>query len=79
MGAGVVRNFQAAEVREYHSEWYAISGQPANITDAVPPDVEFGFHLSYGDLEHKHGVQPADLSVCVDMTSGIPGAAAKAR
>jgi hypothetical protein len=49
----------------------------ARLTDHVPADVELGFHLCYGDFEHKHGVQPADLSVCVEMTHGILAAASR--
>ncbi|WP_433190631.1 hypothetical protein [Actinoallomurus sp. CA-150999] len=29
---------------------------------AVPSDVELGYHLCYGDFEHKHFVEPADTS-----------------
>src|SRR5262249_36280920 len=49
----------------------------ARLTDAVPGDVELGFHLCYGDFEHKHGVQPPDLSVCVEMATGILAAASR--
>jgi hypothetical protein len=49
----------------------------AKLTDHVPDDVELGFHLCYGDFEHKHGVQPPDLSVCVEMATGILAAASR--
>jgi hypothetical protein len=49
----------------------------ARLTDHVPTDVELGFHLCYGDFEHKHGVQPPDLSVCVEMANGIVAAASR--
>jgi methionine synthase II (cobalamin-independent) len=49
----------------------------ARLTDHVPADVELGFHLCYGDFEHKHGVQPPDLSVCVEMIDGIIAAASR--
>ena len=29
---------------------------------AVPPEVELGFHLCYGDLDAKHFVQPVDAT-----------------
>jgi hypothetical protein len=54
-----------------------IVGDLASLTNHVPADVELGFHLCYGDFEHKHGVQPPDLSVCVEMASGILAAAAR--
>ena len=49
----------------------------AQLTDHVPADVELGFHLCYGDFEHKHGLQPPDLSVCVEMANGILAAASR--
>jgi hypothetical protein len=49
----------------------------ARLTEHVPEDVELGFHLCYGDFEHKHGVQPPDLSVCVGMAAAIVGAASR--
>jgi methionine synthase II (cobalamin-independent) len=49
----------------------------ARLTDHVPADIELGFHLCYGDFEHEHGLQPPDLSVCVEMTRGILAAASR--
>ena len=43
----------------------------------VPPGVEAGIHLCYGDPGHRHIVEPADLGTCVAFANGI--AAAKPR
>jgi hypothetical protein len=37
----------------------------------IPDDVEVGYHLCYGDFEHKHGLQPPSLAVCVEIANGI--------
>ena len=37
----------------------------------VPASVELGYHLCYGDFEHKHGVQPKDTAAMVEMTNTI--------
>ena len=37
----------------------------------VPPTVDMGFHLCYGDLRHKHFIEPEDLSVLVELTNDI--------
>ncbi len=37
----------------------------------VPPEVELGYHLCYGDAGHKHFKEPEDLSLLVTITNGI--------
>ncbi len=37
----------------------------------VPPGVEAGVHLCYGDPGHKHVIEPEDLGTCVAMANGI--------
>ncbi|HEX4192065.1 MAG TPA: hypothetical protein VHY80_03165 [Stellaceae bacterium] len=34
---------------------------------AVPPGVALGYHICYGDFNHRHAVEPKDLSVAVRM------------
>jgi hypothetical protein len=38
---------------------------------AVAKDVELGYHLCYGSQDHKHAVEPCDLSACVDLINAI--------
>jgi methionine synthase II (cobalamin-independent) len=40
----------------------------------VPDDIELGYHLCYGDFEHRHSVQPPSLAVCVEITNTIAAA-----
>jgi hypothetical protein len=35
--------------------------------EAVPSDVELGFHLCYGDFKHSHLGTPADCRACVEI------------
>jgi hypothetical protein len=37
----------------------------------IPGDVELGYHLCYGDLNHEHFVQPRDSSMLVDVANAI--------
>jgi hypothetical protein len=48
------------------------------LGDAVPADVEMGYHLCYGSPRDEHLVQPKDSGILVEMMNGI-GAAAKRR
>jgi hypothetical protein len=43
----------------------------ARLADAVPQDVELGFHLCYGDLDAKHFVQPIDATKMVELANLI--------
>jgi hypothetical protein len=45
------------------------SGAFARLTEAIPPDVELGFHLCYGDMDAKHFVEPVDLGKAVELAN----------
>lgn len=47
------------------------SAQFARLTAPVPPDVELGFHLCYGDMDAKHFVEPQDLGKAVELANLI--------
>jgi hypothetical protein len=37
----------------------------------VPDRVELGYHLCYGDFEHRHSVQPPSLAVSVEISNAL--------
>jgi hypothetical protein len=41
------------------------------LGEAVPADVELGYHLCYGDSGHQHFTQPADTARLVAVANGI--------
>src|SRR5947207_713755 len=41
------------------------------LGNQVPVDVELGYHLCYGDANHKHFVEPEDTTKLVDVANGI--------
>ena len=43
----------------------------AAIGDAVPRDIELGYHLCYGSPADEHLVQPRDTGIMVEMTNAI--------
>jgi hypothetical protein len=49
--------------------WNRYSPEIARLAAAVPPDVELGFHLCYGDLDAKHFVEPVDSTKMVEMAN----------
>jgi hypothetical protein len=47
------------------------AGNFARLAEAVPEDVELGFHLCYGDLDAHHFVEPVDATKMVDLANLI--------
>lgn len=43
----------------------------ARICAPIPDDVEFGFHLCYGDFGAKHFIEPIDASRMVEIANAI--------
>ena len=46
-----------------------LAHQWAQMADAVPIGVELGFHLCYGDLQHRHFVEPKDAATLTDVAN----------
>lgn len=42
-----------------------------DLADHVPPDIELLFHFCYGDSNHRHVVEPADMSDMVDLANSL--------
>jgi methionine synthase II (cobalamin-independent) len=41
------------------------------ICTAVPPDVELGFHLCYGDVDGQHFIEPFDCAKLVEFANAL--------
>ncbi len=45
------------------------------LGNLIPPAAQLGFHLCYGDFQHKHGVEPKDtgnmVTIAEALTAGI--------
>lgn len=39
--------------------------------EKIPPGVELGFHLCYGDFKHKHFMNPRDLGVVTEIANQL--------
>ncbi len=47
------------------------------LADAVPADVDLGFHLCYGDLDAKHFVEPIDAGKMVELANALAAGVAR--
>ena len=41
------------------------------ISRHVPPDVQLGYHLCYGDVQHRHFKEPADAGKLVEVANAL--------
>lgn len=49
----------------------AIATELARISDAVPREVELGYHFCFGDFEHAHVREPVDTAGIVDLVASF--------
>ena len=49
----------------------ALYDRMARPADHVPPDVEVGYHLCYGDFSHRHYMTIPDASKCVEAANEL--------
>ncbi|KAF2250222.1 hypothetical protein BU26DRAFT_518639 [Trematosphaeria pertusa] len=43
----------------------------SRFANRVAPDVELGFHLCYGDLNHRHFIEPKDMGLLVKVANAL--------
>ncbi len=53
---------------DYRNDVFA---ELARLGDAVPNDVECGYHLCYGSPRDEHLVMPKDMAILMEITSGL--------
>ena len=53
------------------NDFEAVISRLAALGNAVPDDVQMGFHLCYGDHGHEHFKQPDDIGLLVRVANGI--------
>jgi methionine synthase II (cobalamin-independent) len=51
-----------------HAEMLARLGR---VSGYVPPDVELGFHLCYGDVDGRHFIEPQDAGRMVELANAL--------
>jgi hypothetical protein len=73
----VVWEFAMIEGWNSEAEWWGddafadIIERLADLGNAVPPDVELGFHLCYGDANHEHFIEPTDTRSMRDVANAV--------
>lgn len=48
-----------------------VVARAVRMAEQVHPDVELGFHLCYGDMEHKHFLEPKSTQVLVEALNAL--------
>lgn len=49
----------------------------ARLGDAVPEGVKLGYHLCYGDMNHRHWKEPEDTAVLVRIANAVASAVSR--
>jgi hypothetical protein len=62
---------------DYPSQRAEIVTRLVRLGDAVPSDVELGYHLCYGDFGHRHFVEPAETSKLAAVAGEIAAGLAR--
>src|SRR5206468_3685495 len=71
-------NFEFAMLEGLFPVWFedvkgGILERLLRLSRRVPPDVELGYHLCYGDVRHRHFKEPADTRKLVDVANVLAG------
>ncbi|PYI04304.1 hypothetical protein BO78DRAFT_431367 [Aspergillus sclerotiicarbonarius CBS 121057] len=61
---------------DYFKPWFSpvmegIVERVQRVSALIPAEVPLGFHLCYGDLGHKHFIEPEDLGLLVELANNI--------
>ncbi|GAA3055879.1 hypothetical protein GCM10010464_20850 [Pseudonocardia yunnanensis] len=73
----VVWEFAMIEGWLSEAEWWGadtfadIIDRLVSLGNAIPPEVELGFHLCYGDANHKHFMEPTDTRAMRDVANAV--------
>ena len=49
----------------------ALIARIAQAGNGVPAGAQLGYHFCYGDMEHRHTVEPGDTAIMVDMANRL--------
>jgi ubiquinone/menaquinone biosynthesis C-methylase UbiE len=69
-------NFELGMLEGVYPVWFGevkggILERLLRISRHVPPDVPLGYHLCYGDVQHRHFKEPADAARLVDLANAL--------
>jgi hypothetical protein len=67
--ARLQRNEPNAYGRNKEGMLETFGGILVDLADCVPPGIELMFHFCYGDSNHRHVVEPVDMSDMVDLAN----------
>ncbi|HKZ05011.1 MAG TPA: class I SAM-dependent methyltransferase [Methylomirabilota bacterium] len=69
-------NFELGMLEGVYPVWFGdikggILERLLRISRHVPPDIPLGYHLCYGDVQHRHFKEPADAGRLVDLGNAL--------
>ena len=69
-------NFELGMLEGVFAVWFddvkgGILERLLRISRHVPPDVDLGYHLCYGDVQHRHFKEPADAGTLTEVANAL--------
>lgn len=52
----------------------ALIARLARFGEAIPAGVQLGYHLCYGDMNHRHSIEPKDTALMVEVANALTSA-----
>ncbi|KAI1097079.1 hypothetical protein F4804DRAFT_217412 [Jackrogersella minutella] len=70
---------QGRLIDRLHESYFSLPGgvlqglvdRVVRICEQIPKDIKIAFHLCYGDLQHKHFIEPQDTSLLVELANAL--------
>ena len=63
--------FDGARQSYFPFHWDGIAARLATCGDAIPGDIEMGYHFCYGSFGGKHFVEPHDMAAMVNLANRL--------
>jgi hypothetical protein len=66
-----IENLEGARPHWFDKPFEGIINRLVRLGDSIPPEVELGYHLCYGDFAHRHIVEPKDMDLMVELSNAL--------
>ena len=63
--------FEKVYPAPFSDEWTVLMDQLVRLGNAIPPQIDLGYHLCYGSMNNRHWKEPDDLAMCVKVSNWL--------
>jgi hypothetical protein len=66
-----IQNLDGARPHWFDNPETEIIARLTRLAERIPPDIELGFHLCYGDFGHRHFIEPKDTELMTRISNSL--------